>query len=279
MKVIWFAVDCNVYTHPKVLDLAQLLSIDVDTLVGKLGRLWSWAMLSGSETGEMPHMPEQEIADIMRYKKPAKKLVAAMLQCGLIDITGETLYIHDWTELNGGFAEKKRKERERKSGITSAEIPRKFCGASADTVPNRTIPYPTIPNSFDVFGGHAGGRDDSSGFLAELDEYFGVDEATKRQAAEIADKLFSAHTTRKPTQTDTVMVFVATRLQKELPDKSWEVTFPQDSVDLLEYAFKQAVSAGCPGNWRYINGVSALLCQRGIKTLNEAENYDFERKA
>lgn len=121
MKITWFAVDCNIYTHRKVLALAQLLSIDVDTLVGKLGRLWAWAMLAGSETGEMPHMPEQEIADIMRWKKPAKKLVTAMIQCGLLEEVDGTIFIHDWTELNGGLAERKRKERERKFRGNSAE--------------------------------------------------------------------------------------------------------------------------------------------------------------
>ena len=53
MKITWFAIDCNLYTHPKMMKLSATLKTDVDTLVGKLGRLWAWAKLSGNEDGNI----------------------------------------------------------------------------------------------------------------------------------------------------------------------------------------------------------------------------------
>ena len=51
----------------------------------------------------------------------------------------------------------------------------------------------------------------------------------------------------------------------------------KNALDLLLYAFEQAVCAGLPGNWNYINGVLARLAQRNITTLADAEAYDDDR--
>lgn len=113
--VTWFGMDCNIFTNPKVLDFAGMLKLDVDTAVGKLGRLYGWAALSGNETGNISHLPAEEIAAIMRWKKKAETLVAALLRSGLLDeLEDGGLGIHDWDELNGNFLQKKRKDRERK---------------------------------------------------------------------------------------------------------------------------------------------------------------------
>lgn len=114
MKLTWFAIDCNLYTHPKMLKLSEALKTDVDTLVGKLGRLWAWAKLSGNEDGNIGQLPAQEIADIMRWKKSAKSLCAALLECGFLDQTEAGLFLHGWSELNGEMTRKKRRDCERK---------------------------------------------------------------------------------------------------------------------------------------------------------------------
>ena len=114
----WFAVDSLVHVSPKVLRLAELLGLDVDTTVGKLTRLWAWAKLAQSETGELGRLPDAELAAIMRWKKKPETLVNALLLAGLLDRTADGgLCIHGWYELNGKSAEKARKERERKRKI------------------------------------------------------------------------------------------------------------------------------------------------------------------
>lgn len=155
--ITWFAVDCNLYTHPKLMQLAAALKIDADAAAGKLGRLWAWAKQAGNETGDISWMPESEIADIMRWKKKPDALIASLIQCGFLDRTGSGLRIHGWEELNGKLQSKKRADRERKADGKSTENPRKihgisvenpsgFHGKSAPTIPDHTLPTLSSPS-------------------------------------------------------------------------------------------------------------------------------------
>lgn len=132
MKITWFAIDCNLYTHPKMLRLSSSLKTDVDTLVGKLGRLWAWAKLSGNENGEIGELPAQEIADIMRWKKGSKALLSALIECGFIDASEDGIFLHGWAELNGNMTAKKRRDNDRKKKESSTEKPEKFHGNSTE---------------------------------------------------------------------------------------------------------------------------------------------------
>lgn len=123
MKMTWFAIDCNLYTHPKMTRLSAALKTDVDTLVGKLGRLWAWAKLSGNEDGNIGQLPDQEIADIMRWKKKAGTLVSALVDCGFLEVSETGKFLHGWAELNGEFTKKKRRDNERKKKDKGTENP------------------------------------------------------------------------------------------------------------------------------------------------------------
>lgn len=112
--VTWFGMDCNIYTNPKVLKFADGAKLDADAAVGKLGRLYAWAALSGNEDGEISHLPNEEIAAIMRWKKKPDALISLLLECGLLDELDGRRRIHDWDKLNGNFLRKNRKDRERK---------------------------------------------------------------------------------------------------------------------------------------------------------------------
>lgn len=114
MKSIWFAVDCNVYTHPKTLKLAETLKLDVDAAVGKLGRLWAWAKSCNNEDGDISFLPAQEMADIMRWRKSPGVLLSALTECGFVDIEDGRTMLHGWPELNGDLCTKRRKDKERK---------------------------------------------------------------------------------------------------------------------------------------------------------------------
>lgn len=115
MKPIWFAVDCNVHTNPKTNRLADMLKLDVDTTVGKLSRLWAWAKSTNNETGDISFLPDQEIADLMRWKKKPSILISALTECGFLDVGNGSKVIHGWTELNGDLCTKRRKDKERKN--------------------------------------------------------------------------------------------------------------------------------------------------------------------
>ncbi|MEG1564288.1 MAG: hypothetical protein RR365_11275 [Bacteroides sp.] len=118
---MWVALDCNIYTNPKTLELSSVLNLDVDATVGKLTRLWSWAVQSENETGEISHLPAKEIAAIMRWRKKPEELLNALIQYGFIDQTEEGRFIHDWKDLNGKFIASKVKDRKRKFRGNSTE--------------------------------------------------------------------------------------------------------------------------------------------------------------
>lgn len=108
--------------------------------------------------------------------------------------------------------------------------------------------------------------------------YFGTTDDLLAEVDSITKAIFANLGGRVPTPADGSAVFMAITQHK--PDETTgdiERFIPKDSLDLLLYAFEQAVCAGKPGNWNYINGVLARLSQRGITTLADAEAYDDER--
>ncbi len=142
--ISWFAVDCNVHTHQKTMRLAFALKLDVDTVVGKLSRLWAWAKQNGVEDGNIGWLPDREISDIMRWKKKPAVLIDALVECGFLDRNDNGLSMHGWAELNGKLQSKKREDRERKRRGNSTEIPKESAGVSVENPPP-TIPYHTLP--------------------------------------------------------------------------------------------------------------------------------------
>lgn len=112
---MWFAEDCNIYTNPKTLDLAAVLKLTVNETVGMLGRLWGWAVQSDNESGDISHLPAEEIAAIMRWNKKPEVLLCALITNGFIDADDNGKFIHDWQDLNGKLLSKKRYDRERKT--------------------------------------------------------------------------------------------------------------------------------------------------------------------
>ena len=108
--------------------------------------------------------------------------------------------------------------------------------------------------------------------------YFGVSEQELAIVAAYTDAIFARFARRSPTDADRASVFQAIHLsERDEQTGTWTVTFPKDRIDLLMYAFEQAALAGKQGDWKYINGVLGRLAQRGISSLGQAEDYDFDR--
>lgn len=108
--------------------------------------------------------------------------------------------------------------------------------------------------------------------------YFGVSEQELATVAAYTDAIFARFARRPPTDADRASVFQAIHLsERDEQTGAWTVTFPKDRIDLLMYAFEQAALAGKQGDWKYINGVLGRLAQRGISSLSQAEDYDFDR--
>ncbi len=146
----------------------------------------------------------------------------------------------------------------------------------------RDIDIKNLDISLSGGGGPCAGARAVSDFFSTrgLDEsqYFGTTDELLSDVQKITDLLFAKFANRVATKADATAVFHAITIHETDPvTKEMRRFIPKNSLDLLLYAFEQAVYAGNPGNWNYINGVLARLSQRGLTTLADAEEYDIER--
>lgn len=162
----WIEVHDTLPDHPKVLRAAKALKLDSDALVGKLVRLWVWA-LGNREDGVLNDLDADRLDVIMQYKGKASALLEALVANRLLDaLPNEHYMIHDWDEhvmmLRDKREEKRKQNAERvkryrnakkrmESENCNADVTHECnadvthyngvtCNASnARTVPNRTI--------------------------------------------------------------------------------------------------------------------------------------------
>lgn len=94
----WIEVHDTLPDHPKVLRAAKALKLDSDALVGKLVRLWVWA-LGNREDGVLNDLDADRLDVIMQYRGKASALLEALVVNRLLDALSDEHYmIHDWDE-------------------------------------------------------------------------------------------------------------------------------------------------------------------------------------
>jgi hypothetical protein len=124
----WIELHDNLPDHPKVLDLAAALKMDKDMVVGKLVRLWTWA-LANREDGVFAERDIGTVAEVMRFKGKPERLISALVDTRLLDRDGESYAIHDWEDRVGMLLAKretireqsrlrKRKQRDKEKVVT-----------------------------------------------------------------------------------------------------------------------------------------------------------------
>ena len=107
----WIEAHDTLPDHPKVLRAAKMLRLDSDALVGKLLRLWTWA-LSNREDGILSDLDAGVLHRIMNYGGKADKLLAALTEVRLLDALPEGGYaIHDWDEHVAMLMEQRDRKR------------------------------------------------------------------------------------------------------------------------------------------------------------------------
>lgn len=90
-------------------------------------------------------------------------------------------------------------------------------------------------------------------------EYPFVTSETVQSVMDAAAFLFRKYFSREPTATDCRMVFTIS---------------PPGCYELLDYAFESAAIAGKLNDWRYIRGIMDRLAARGIRTPQQAREWD-----
>ena len=122
---------------------------------------------------------------------------------------------------------------------------------------------------------------ESDAFLYEVKEdittYFGYTEALGQELQQITETIWAEyHPGQRPTPGDVQQVFEYIYLQEQQEDESWEMNFPEEKKELLAYAFDQARQGGNIA-WNYVKGIYKNFGRRGISTVRQAVEYEFER--
>lgn len=130
----WLEVHDTLMGHPKVYEAAERLGVEPDLLIGKLIRLWLWA-LSYAMDGNLRRFSVSVLARAANWLGDAEEFLRVLGEVGLVDPDGG---IHDWEEYAGRLIDRKEanKERSRKSRET------RRLRAAVD-VESRTLPAAT----------------------------------------------------------------------------------------------------------------------------------------
>ena len=293
----WIQVYSNLPQHKKTSRLAEELKISSSVVdpnmvaVGILIGLWTWAIQNAYD-GALSECSARTSANACQWKKKPETLVAALKKTGWLDAD---MRLHDWEEYavllidqeeNRKAKTRDRVNRYRSKKAASCNVTQCATCNVTDTLCNApTVPNLTKPDQLFSGGGddaRARASEEISDFAAGRDMdpslYFGVTPEIRAEVEAFTDAAFSRFAKRQPTENDNAQAFMALYSSREDPGTSnWIMTIPRDNKDLLLYAFEAASNAGKPGDWRYINGVLSKLRQRGIRTLQEAEDYDAGR--
>ena len=294
----WIQVYSNLPQHPKTSRLADELGLSSAALnpnvlaVGLLVSLWTWA-IQNAYNGDLSGCSARSIAEACLWKKKPETLVKALISTGFLD---QDMRLHDWDEYACLLMEQEENRRAKTRDRVKRYRDKKAAAAACDgntqsnapcnvtdtpsnalTIPDQTGHNLSFSGGDDV---RAWAREDVALFFQsrnlDADAYFGMTPDFHDQIAALTQEIFTRFTTRQPTQIDQAHVFraVVEQLNSGL---GWEVRLNNSRKELLLYACEAAAKAGRSGDWNYIDGVLSRLHQRGIRTLEQAEDYDAGR--
>jgi hypothetical protein len=154
--VIWMAVDIDVHSNGKVLALAERLDVSADEAVGIMVRLWAHAMRNSDRTGKLRHSSPAVFAEVFRQTRDrAKDSMQLLVELEMLDEQDGAYFVHGWDERQAAwyaFLEKKDYNKQnyktrKKTKKTDSEQIQSRINLDSDnnhTVPNQTLPYPTV---------------------------------------------------------------------------------------------------------------------------------------
>ena len=96
MRRPWIKIEVSTPDKPEICAMAKKLRIDVDSVVGKLVRLWSWAELSNVDPNDL-NVTKEFIDRVCGRKGFAE----ALIQTGWLQEDGETLSFPKFSRHNG----------------------------------------------------------------------------------------------------------------------------------------------------------------------------------
>ena len=261
----WIEVHDTLPDHRKTLDAAEALKMDPDMVVGKLIRLWTWA-LNNREDGNIKARDAQLVADVMRFRGKAQRLLDALVATGFLDRTEDGYEIHDWDQHVCMLREKREKirsqtrERVKRYRAQKTQENATVCNAlqerysNADETRNETQEY-NVRNAVTV------------PYHTEPEIYTTATAATTRArmreetAPELRDSQYAALI-----DTYTQNIRMPSAIEAESIDH-WLSDMPAEVID---FAIKQAALSGIR-SWRGVETILLRWKEIGVHDLPSAQ--------
>lgn len=116
MATPWFKMESGMVTHPKVYKLVAALNLKSTAVkpnviaAGLVIGVWSWAAQNAVD-GNLTGIPAQAIAEAAGWTKKPDVFYNALFEVGLLDREGDEIWLHDWFDYAGEYAEKEAKKK------------------------------------------------------------------------------------------------------------------------------------------------------------------------
>ncbi|MDB5046970.1 MAG: hypothetical protein JWO30_41 [Fibrobacteres bacterium] len=136
----WIEIHQNLPAHPKLIRLAAVLKEPPEQALGRLVKLWLWA-LDYADNGDLSRFGAVEISAACAWSKDSEILLKALQDTHWLD----GMAIHDWMDYAGRLVEKRVANRERMKDARAKNVQGTTVARTGATVPNRTQPTEPSP--------------------------------------------------------------------------------------------------------------------------------------
>lgn len=288
----WIEAHQELSNHRKIIRLKNLLKIPKTEAIGTVMMLWWWSV-DNAPSGDLSNITAEELAEIVDYRGRKPQLVMeALIESGFID---NDMQIHDWHEYTGRLLEQRKiqkqqnKERAKKwrtrqkqnKSDNNASVTRDegvdnnayVTENNAPTVQHTTEHNSTVQNISD--GDHVGGAENFENPSMLADGLSGciMTANDKEEFCNWTASLFSDKFGRSATKHDVSNMFdlISNRIMSD-----GKMTLDDDTKELVELSFDAALNMNNT-NWSYIQGIWRNFNTRGIKTVDDYWDYEYNR--
>jgi hypothetical protein len=119
MGLPWIQVDVGFSSSAQAIDMADALSVDVDFVVGKMVRVWSWCAQFARDGFVRARKPARLIEDAARWQGAPGDFFAAAELAGLLEVTEEGARVRGWSKRYGARLEKNERDAKRLREVRS----------------------------------------------------------------------------------------------------------------------------------------------------------------